>query len=127
MLDVGGQDSTEAFEDVGHSDEAREILEGLLIGKLKREVRPLSRLSKRLAPGLALADRPIGGRPKAPRRDPTRNILQQERGPYQRRWYGQLALPSHACGRFIGDSCIILHEEISVCWERSGSVALSRI
>jgi cytochrome b involved in lipid metabolism len=39
MLDVGGQDSTEAFEDVGHSDEAREILEGLLVGKLKRQVR----------------------------------------------------------------------------------------
>lgn len=38
MLDVGGQDSTEAFEDVGHSDEAREILEGLLVGKLKRQV-----------------------------------------------------------------------------------------
>jgi cytochrome b involved in lipid metabolism len=37
MLDVGGQDSTEAFEDVGHSDEAREILEGLLVGKLKRQ------------------------------------------------------------------------------------------
>lgn len=37
MLDVGGQDSTEAFEDVGHSDEAREILEGLLVGTLKRE------------------------------------------------------------------------------------------
>ncbi|KAK8189800.1 cytochrome b5 [Phyllosticta capitalensis] len=36
MLDVGGQDATEAFEDVGHSDEAREILEGLLVGKLKR-------------------------------------------------------------------------------------------
>jgi len=36
MLDVGGQDSTEAFEDVGHSDEAREILEGLLVGTLKR-------------------------------------------------------------------------------------------
>ncbi|KAL1610674.1 hypothetical protein SLS60_002344 [Paraconiothyrium brasiliense] len=36
LLDVGGQDSTEAFEDVGHSDEAREILEGLLVGKLKR-------------------------------------------------------------------------------------------
>jgi len=36
LLDVGGQDATEAFEDVGHSDEAREILEGLLIGKLKR-------------------------------------------------------------------------------------------
>jgi cytochrome b involved in lipid metabolism len=38
MLDVGGQDSTEAFEDVGHSDEAREILEGLLVGTLKRQV-----------------------------------------------------------------------------------------
>lgn len=37
LLDVGGQDATEAFEDVGHSDEAREILEGLLIGNLKRK------------------------------------------------------------------------------------------
>lgn len=37
MLDVGGQDATEAFEDVGHSDEAREILEGLLVGTLKRQ------------------------------------------------------------------------------------------
>ena len=36
LLDVGGQDATEAFEDVGHSDEARELLEGLLVGKLKR-------------------------------------------------------------------------------------------
>ncbi|EAW11302.1 cytochrome b5-like heme/steroid binding domain-containing protein [Aspergillus clavatus NRRL 1] len=36
LLDVGGQDSTEAFEDVGHSDEAREILDGLLIGTVKR-------------------------------------------------------------------------------------------
>ena len=38
LLDVGGQDATEPFEDVGHSDEAREILEGLLVGKLKRVV-----------------------------------------------------------------------------------------
>ncbi|KAJ5028788.1 flavoprotein [Bipolaris maydis] len=37
LLDVGGQDSTEAFEDVGHSDEAREILEGLYVGKLDRK------------------------------------------------------------------------------------------
>ena len=36
LLDVGGQDATEAFEDVGHSDEAREILEGLTVGTLKR-------------------------------------------------------------------------------------------
>ncbi|KAE9989331.1 hypothetical protein EG327_002848 [Venturia inaequalis] len=41
LLDVGGQDATEAFEDVGHSDEAREILEGLLVGTLKRGVCPL--------------------------------------------------------------------------------------
>lgn len=39
LLDVGGQDATEAFEDVGHSDEAREILDGLLVGTLKRGVR----------------------------------------------------------------------------------------
>ncbi|CAF9937279.1 hypothetical protein IMSHALPRED_011085 [Imshaugia aleurites] len=36
LLDVGGQDATEPFEDVGHSDEAREILDGLLVGNLKR-------------------------------------------------------------------------------------------
>ncbi|KKK21614.1 hypothetical protein P175DRAFT_0427176 [Aspergillus ochraceoroseus IBT 24754] len=36
LLDVAGQDGTEAFEDVGHSDEAREILDGLLVGTLKR-------------------------------------------------------------------------------------------
>lgn len=35
---MGGQDATEAFEDVGHSDEAREILDGLLVGTLKRQV-----------------------------------------------------------------------------------------
>ncbi|UNI22588.1 hypothetical protein JDV02_008463 [Purpureocillium takamizusanense] len=37
MLDVAGQDATEAFEDVGHSDEARETLERLLVGTLKRQ------------------------------------------------------------------------------------------
>lgn len=36
LLDVAGQDATEAFEDVGHSDEAREILEGMKVGTLKR-------------------------------------------------------------------------------------------
>lgn len=39
LLDVAGQDSTEAFEDVGHSDEARETLEQLYVGDLKRQVR----------------------------------------------------------------------------------------
>ncbi|KND90569.1 putative cytochrome b5 [Tolypocladium ophioglossoides CBS 100239] len=37
MLDVAGQDATEAFEDVGHSDEARETLDKLLVGSLKRQ------------------------------------------------------------------------------------------
>ncbi|KAB5583136.1 cytochrome b5-like heme/steroid binding domain-containing protein [Coniochaeta sp. 2T2.1] len=37
LLDVGGQDATEAFEDVGHSDEARETLEALKVGTLKRK------------------------------------------------------------------------------------------
>jgi len=36
LVDVGGQDASEAFEDVGHSDEAREILDGLYVGNLKR-------------------------------------------------------------------------------------------
>jgi cytochrome b involved in lipid metabolism len=39
MLDVAGQDATEAFEDVGHSDEARETLAQLYCGDLKRQVR----------------------------------------------------------------------------------------
>jgi hypothetical protein len=33
-----GKDATDAFEDVGHSDEAREILAGLLKGELDRRV-----------------------------------------------------------------------------------------
>ncbi|EGX93257.1 cytochrome b5, putative [Cordyceps militaris CM01] len=36
ILDVAGQDASEAFEDVGHSDEARESLDELLVGTLKR-------------------------------------------------------------------------------------------
>lgn len=41
MLDVAGQDATEAFEDVGHSDEARETLDRLIVGSLKRQVCPV--------------------------------------------------------------------------------------
>lgn len=54
LLDVGGQDATEAFEDVGHSDEAREILDGLLVGKLKRRVRRLLSLPCSTLHGLLL-------------------------------------------------------------------------
>lgn len=41
MMDVAGQDATEAFEDIGHSDEAREILDDLIVGSLKRAVSAL--------------------------------------------------------------------------------------
>ncbi|KAL5636740.1 hypothetical protein ACGC1H_000645 [Rhizoctonia solani] len=40
IMAEGGKDATEAFEDVGHSDEAREILQGLYIGDF--EGAPLS-------------------------------------------------------------------------------------
>lgn len=35
LLDVAGQDATAAYEDVGHSEDANEILESYLIGMLK--------------------------------------------------------------------------------------------
>ncbi|CAG8892450.1 unnamed protein product [Penicillium egyptiacum] len=37
LLDLAGQDCTEAFDDVGHSDEARALLEdGMHVGNVKR-------------------------------------------------------------------------------------------
>lgn len=49
---VTGQDATEAFEDVGHSDEARGHLPGLLIGEFEQDgVRvPLTILLKHPSP-----------------------------------------------------------------------------
>lgn len=38
LLEVAGQDGTQAFEDVGHSDDARELLEPFLIGEVAPEV-----------------------------------------------------------------------------------------
>ncbi|ODV79057.1 cytochrome b5 [Suhomyces tanzawaensis NRRL Y-17324] len=35
VVDVAGTDATEAFDDIGHSDEAHEVLSGLLIGKVE--------------------------------------------------------------------------------------------
>ncbi|KAF8453300.1 cytochrome b5-like heme/steroid binding domain-containing protein [Terfezia claveryi] len=48
LLDVAGQDSTEAFDDVGHSDEARDILADLLKGSIKGGAsapKPIGKLS----------------------------------------------------------------------------------
>ncbi|KLT41061.1 cytochrome b5 [Cutaneotrichosporon oleaginosum] len=36
LLEEAGRDATEAFEDVGHSDEARDLLKGLQIGTLSQ-------------------------------------------------------------------------------------------
>ncbi|KAH6967585.1 cytochrome b5-like heme/steroid binding domain-containing protein [Ilyonectria sp. MPI-CAGE-AT-0026] len=38
LLDLAGQDATEAFEGVGHSEEARECLDSLFLGALKQSV-----------------------------------------------------------------------------------------
>lgn len=38
LLDEGAKDATEAFEDVGHSDEARELLEKYYVGDLDKSV-----------------------------------------------------------------------------------------
>ncbi|KAK7207862.1 cytochrome b5 [Myxozyma melibiosi] len=34
LLDCGGTDATDAFEDVGHSDDARSLLPNMLVGEL---------------------------------------------------------------------------------------------
>jgi hypothetical protein len=39
---MAGIDASLAFEDVGHSDEARELLTTYLIGKLDEEVREIT-------------------------------------------------------------------------------------
>ncbi|KAJ5210532.1 cytochrome-b5 reductase [Penicillium cf. griseofulvum] len=38
LLEFAGSDGTEAFEDVGNSDEAREILAGLIVGNINYSV-----------------------------------------------------------------------------------------
>lgn len=35
LMEVAGQDATSAYEDVGHSEDAREIMHPLLVGSLK--------------------------------------------------------------------------------------------
>ncbi|KAG0049150.1 hypothetical protein BGZ83_006008 [Gryganskiella cystojenkinii] len=37
LIDEAGKDATESFEDVGHSDEAREIMSKLYVGELKTD------------------------------------------------------------------------------------------
>ncbi|KAI9260584.1 hypothetical protein BDA99DRAFT_512515 [Phascolomyces articulosus] len=39
LLDEGGRDATESFEDIGHSDDARKLLEKYYIGDLDPKVK----------------------------------------------------------------------------------------
>lgn len=49
----GGADATEAFEEVGHSDEARQLLSGLELGSLIRQVNiPCEPMAFREADGI---------------------------------------------------------------------------
>ncbi len=67
LLDVAGQDATEAFEDVGHSDEARETLAQLQVGTLKRKVgHPPSPSADALRSANASPAQPGDPAPKAP-------------------------------------------------------------
>ncbi|KAI8993260.1 cytochrome b5 [Pilobolus umbonatus] len=45
LLDEAGKDATESFEDIGHSDEAREILKEYLVGTLAEECRKKHRFN----------------------------------------------------------------------------------
>ena len=36
-INLIGKDATEAFEDVGHSDEARGLLEGMFVGEFEKD------------------------------------------------------------------------------------------
>lgn len=45
ILDVAGDDGTEAFNDIGHSEEAMDLLKGLYVGELLGGVKPKSKSS----------------------------------------------------------------------------------
>ncbi|KAJ3149741.1 Cytochrome b5 [Geranomyces variabilis] len=39
MVEVGGQDASEAFEEIGHSDDARDLLKGFYVGDLSAKAK----------------------------------------------------------------------------------------
>lgn len=46
IIDCLGDDATEAFDDIGHSEDAQKTLEELLIGKLEGGIKPKASSSK---------------------------------------------------------------------------------
>ncbi|KAI7857990.1 cytochrome b5-like heme/steroid binding domain-containing protein, partial [Circinella umbellata] len=47
LMDEGGRDATEAFEDIGHSDDARELLEKYYVGDLDPKVNTITFIVKK--------------------------------------------------------------------------------
>jgi len=64
ILDQAGGDASEAFRDVGHSDDARKILQGLLVGNLRRttgDSQPSSYTTQKKAPVDISSTSKLGG------------------------------------------------------------------
>jgi cytochrome b involved in lipid metabolism len=74
LLDVAGQDATEAFEDVGHSDEACDILQGMYVGRLISV--PSVKVSNAAAEGKAALPEPKCTIPNALRTFTPHTLLQ---------------------------------------------------
>ncbi|KAI9091255.1 microsomal cytochrome b5 [Phlyctochytrium arcticum] len=55
MVEQGGQDASEAFEEIGHSDDARELLKALLIGTLDPNAKKVQKLAANVAHGAQAA------------------------------------------------------------------------
>ncbi|TMW62151.1 hypothetical protein Poli38472_009644 [Pythium oligandrum] len=51
MIDLAGQDATEEFEDIGHSNDARDQLKTLLIGKIEGDVKKEKKAAAPRLPG----------------------------------------------------------------------------
>jgi cytochrome b involved in lipid metabolism len=58
IMDMAGQDATEEFEDIGHSNDARKLLSKFLVGKLKEEAGAASRAKKAVS-STRIASTPI--------------------------------------------------------------------
>ncbi|KAG0675360.1 Cytochrome b5 [Pichia californica] len=61
ILDCAGGDSTEAFDDIGHSEDAHEMLESLFIGDLIGGIKPKSNNSKSSGSGSGDSNLPLIG------------------------------------------------------------------
>ncbi|KAJ3000998.1 hypothetical protein HDV02_000067 [Globomyces sp. JEL0801] len=46
MIELAGRDATDAFDEIGHSDDARELLKEMLVGELDSVLRPLKPQAK---------------------------------------------------------------------------------